>query len=299
MEIQRVLPDCQVVLATTEEAVQRHLPEAEIIVSTVFFHLHRECLQKAKKLRYIQIAGVGVDHVDLVAAQELGIAVANVEGANAVGVAEHVVMSALALLRGLIPADAAMKKGEWPFDLWARTSWELAGKTVGIVGMGRTGKEVACRLAPFGVSLLFYARRQLDLEEKPFNSRQVDLATLLAQSDIVTLHLPLTPETHNLLNKDSLYKMKQGAFLINTSRAGLVDEDALIAALNGHLAGASLDVFHQEPPPENHSLRKLSNVILTPHGSGVTVESQGRIAQGVIQNIWRYLNSQPLVDLKA
>jgi len=175
---------------------------------------------------------------------------------------------------------------------------ELAGKTVGIVGMGRIGREVAARLLPFQVSLLYYDVRRLPAdEEEALGVSYAELETLLRESDLVTLHLPLTPETRGLLGRRELMLMKRGAFLINTARAKVVDEEALVEALQGHLGGAAIDVFSPEPPPPDHPLLKLPNVLLTPHGAGVTVEATQRIAQGVIANLLQFLNGQPLRDV--
>ena len=291
-KLQSLLPECQVVLATTTMEIEQHLPDVEVMISTAFFPIGRVHLEKAKGLRLIQISGAGTDHVDLAAAASLGIRVQNVEGANAVSVAEHVVMSAMILLRDVVTSHQAMQKGEWPFEHWSRNARELAGKTLGIVGMGCIGQEVARRFAPFGVSLIFYARRELDFTNGSFVAKQVDMETLLSESDILTLHVPLTNETHHLLDKENLCKMKKGAFLINTSRADIVDEEALLSALNGHLAGAAIDVFHDEPLPREHPFRQLPNMILSPHGSGVTVESQRRIFRTVMANVLRFLNSK-------
>ncbi|MBS4022519.1 MAG: 2-hydroxyacid dehydrogenase [Dethiobacter sp.] len=295
--IQLFLPECSVVVVTGVDEVKQHLTDADIIVSTAMFPIGRSHMEKAERLRFIQILGVGTDHVDLDAARELGITVANVDGANAVSVAEHVLMSALALLRDLANTHESMKQGEWPFSVWAGRAQELAGKTVGIMGMGRIGKAVAERFSAFDVSLLYYARSELRLSDMS-KGRQADFSTLLAQSDILTVHLPLTPETHELLNRERLFKMKRGAFVINTSRAGLVEETALIEALSSHLGGAALDVFHQEPLPADNKLRKLPNVLLTPHGAGVTIEAQNRIAQGAVFNIRRFIAGERLADVK-
>jgi formate dehydrogenase len=285
-------------LATSATELEPHLPDAEVLISTAFTPITREMLQRASHLRFIQVAGVGTDHVDLGAARELGITVAAVTGANTVSVAEHVVMVALALMRGLIPAHNQMARGEWSLPFWIAHARDLQGKTVGIVGMGRIGREVAARLLPFGVTLFYYDAQPLPSEqEDALGATLLDLDTLLSESDIVTLHLPLIPDTHGILNRERLFRMKRGAFLINTARAELVDESALVEALQSHLGGAAIDVFSPEPPPPDNPLLKLPNVILTPHGAGVTQEAQGRIAQGVIQNVLRFLEGRPLADV--
>ncbi len=285
-------------LATNADELDPHLPDAEVLISTAFTPLTRAMLQRASRLRFIQVAGVGTDHVDIEAARELGITVAAVTGANTVSVAEHVVMVALALMRGLIPAHNQMARGEWALPYWIAHARDLQGKTVGIVGMGRIGREVAARLLPFGVTLFYYDAQPLTPDqEDALGATLLDLDSLLAESDIVSLHLPLTPETRGILHRERLFRMKRGAFLINTARAELVDEPALVEALQTHLGGAAIDVFSPEPPPPDHPLLKLPNVILTPHGAGVTQEAQGRIAQGVIQNVLRFIEGRPLADV--
>lgn len=297
--LQAVLSGHETVVVTTVAELEPHLPSVEVLVSTPFTPITEAMLAAAPKLRFLQVAGVGVDHVDLDAARRLGIAVANVAGANAVSVAEHVVMAILALMRGLATAHEAMRAGEWPLTRWMATARDLAGRTVGIVGMGRIGREVAARLLPFGVALLYHDVRRLPAaDEDALGVTYVVLDDLLASSDVVTLHLPLTPETRNLLDRERLGRMKPGALLVNTARAELVDEAALVEALgSGRLGGAAIDVFAPEPPPPDHPLRRLPNVLLTPHGAGVTAEAQERIAQGALTNVLRFLDGHPLADV--
>jgi phosphoglycerate dehydrogenase-like enzyme len=232
------------------------------------------------------------------AARELGITVAAVTGANTVSVAEHVVMVALALMRGLVPAHNLLAQGQWSLPQWIAHARDIQGKTLGIVGMGRIGREVAARMLPFGVTTFYYDIQPLPPEqEESLGVTYLELDALLPECDIVTLHLPLTPETRGLFGRERLFAMKRGAFLINTARAELVDEAALVEALQGHLGGAAIDVFAQEPPPPDHPLLRLPNVVLTPHGAGVTQEAQQRIAQGVIQNVLRFMEGRPLADV--
>ena len=285
-------------LATNAAELEPHLPDAEVLISTAFTPLTRAMLQAAPRLRFIQVAGVGVDHVDLDAARELGVTVAAVTGANTVSVAEHVVMVALALMRGLIPAHNQLAQGQWSLPQWIAHARDIQGKMLGIVGMGRIGREVATRMLPFGVTTFYYDIQPLPPEqEEALGVTYLELDALLPECDILTLHMPLTPETRGLFGRERLLAMKRGAFLINTARAELVDEAALVEALQGHLGGAAIDVFAQEPPPPDHPLLRLPNVVLTPHGAGVTQEAQQRIAQGVIQNVLRFLEGRPLADV--
>lgn len=285
-------------LATNAQELEPHLADTEVLISTAFTPITREMLQRAGRLRFIQVAGVGYDHVDIETARELGITVAAVTGANTVSVAEHVVMVAIALMRGLIPAHNMLARGEWSLPFWIANAHDLQGKTVGIVGMGRIGREVATRLLPFGVTTFYYDIHPLPPEdEDALGVTFLELDAMLPECDVLTLHMPLSPETRGMFNRERLMKMKRGAFLINTARAELVDTDALVEALQNHLGGAAIDVFPTEPPPPDHPLLKLPNVILTPHGAGVTQEAQQRIAQGVIQNVLRFLEGRPLADV--
>lgn len=297
--LQAVFQGHDAVVVTGAADLEQHLPTADILLSTAFTPVTGSMLATATRLRLIQVAGVGVDHIDLDAAQKLGIAVANVAGANAASVAEHVVMAVLALLRGLIPAHVGLREGRWTLPQWMASARELAGRTVGILGMGRIGREVASRLLPFQAALLYHDVRRLPAgDEDALGVTYVDFDVLVSTSDILTLHLPLTPQTRGIIGKDQLARTKRGALLVNTARAELVDESALVAALeSGQLGGAAIDVFAPEPPPPDHPLLRLPNVVLTPHGAGVTAEAQERIAQGAIANILRFLDGHPLADV--
>jgi formate dehydrogenase len=299
MMLAALLREHDVVMATTADEVQRELGHADIVISTAFFPLTADLLGRAYRLRLVQVAGVGVDHIDLEAARRADLTVADVAGANATSVAEHVVMATLALLRGLIASDRALHTGAWPLLEWMAHAHDLAGRTVGIVGMGRIGREVAVRLLPFGVGLLYYdIRRLAPDEERTLGVAYADLDDLLASSDLITLHVPLVPETRGLLDAGRIGRIKPGAYVINTARAEAVDEAALAEALqSGRLAGAALDVFPSEPPPTAYPLRGLPNVILTPHGAGVTLESQERIARAAVENVLRWLDGRPLADV--
>jgi phosphoglycerate dehydrogenase-like enzyme len=287
------------VVATGRAELERHLADVEVLVSTAFTPLTREMLIGAKRLRFIQVAGTGYDHVDLPTAQELGITVAAVWGANSSSVAEHVIMTALALLRSLIPAHLAMQENQWSLGSWMGRARDLAGKTVGILGMGRIGREVATRLLPFQTAILYYDMRRLpSSDEDTLGVTYVEFDTLLSESDILTLHLPLLSETQGILNRKTLARMKSGALLINTARQELVDVEALAEAIkSNHLGGAAFDVFSPEPPSPDNPLLQMPNVILTPHGAGVTIEAQERIAQAAIKNVLRFLDGHPLADV--
>ena len=245
-----------------------------------------EVLAKAKTLKVVARAGAGVDNIDVVAAQLHGIAVFNAPGANAVSVAEHTWGLVFAVLRHIPEADATTRAGRWEKN--RLMGLEVAGRTLGVVGLGWVGREVA----RIGVALRC---RVLGYDPDPaaggelVGAERVDLETLFTQSDIVSLHAPLTPQTRHLANHARMSRMKAGAVVINAARGGLVDEEALadlIAA--GKLGGAGLDVFEHEPPGE-HRLFALPNVVLTPHLGGSTAEAQERAAVAAARAVCAYL----------
>jgi D-3-phosphoglycerate dehydrogenase / 2-oxoglutarate reductase len=244
-------------------------------------------LEHAQKLRVIGRAGVGVDNVDLDAATRHGIAVMNTPGANAVAVAEHTLGMALALARHLCRADALMHAGKWEKKSLQGT--ELRGKVLGIVGLGRIGMEVARRARAFGMKLLAHdpfvtpeAARQAEIE-------LTSLDKVLAAADYITLHLALTPQSAEMINAETLKRMKKGARLINCARGELVDEAAVASALkSGHLAGAAIDVFTEEPP-KNSPLLAEPNAILTPHIGGSTHEAQEAVGVQIAIQVREFL----------
>lgn len=219
-------------------------------------------LAAADSLRVIARYGVGVDNVDLEAAAARGIVVTNTPGANAASVAELTVALLLLLARPVLPAAVATRAGQWP-----RTSGlSVAGKTVGLLGLGAIGREVARRLSGFDCRLLGYDVAPDEAFARSQRVTLVALEELLARSDFLSLHAPLLPATRGLVNETFLASMKPGSYLINTARGELVDEAALLRALeSGHLAGAALDAFAQEPPGADNPLLALPQVIATPH----------------------------------
>lgn len=224
----------------------------------------------APQLRVIARVGVGVDSIDLEAATAAGVVVTVTPGANEATVADHTVAMALSLMRRLCEHDAGVRRGEWN-RTGAHLPSALAGATAGLVGYGRIGRLVAERLRGFGVRVLvsdpgMASRPEGDVEIVP-------LADLLAAADVVSLHCPLLPATHHLIGREQLALMRPGAILVNTARGGIVDEPALLAALEqGRLGGAALDVFEDEPPRASRLL-KLPNVLLSPHNAGLSDRS--------------------------
>jgi glyoxylate reductase len=249
----------------------------------------------AKKLKLIQQPSVGYNHIDISACKEFGIPVANTPGANDIGVAEHTIMLALASLKNLPYYNAKTHEGEWLFTEAQRTGvFELNGKTYGLLGMGRTARAVAERLAPFGVKLLYYDIVRLNAaDEKKYNATYASMEEILKTADVVSIHLPLMPETTKIIDAAKLALMKPSAILINVGRGALVDEEALAQALRDKkIAFAAVDVFTEEPPPKNHPFFGQPNIILTCHLAGSTRESGGRIINMALENLARVLKGE-------
>jgi phosphoglycerate dehydrogenase-like enzyme len=241
----------------------------------------RKVLEANPQLRVIARAGVGFDAVDVAAATEHGVAVTICPGTNQDAVAEHTFTLILALAKGLIDQHQATKEGKWPRG----ATIPLRGRTLGIIGLGRIGKAVALRGIAFGMPILAYEPIPDQAFVEKHGIKLTSLDKVLAEGDYVTLHVPLTPESKYLINKQTLGLMKPTSFLINTARGALVNEADLYAALKaGKIAGAGLDVFEQEPPGKI-PLFELNNVVLTPHAAGVDLQSKDDMALASAQSI--------------
>lgn len=254
------------------------------------------------RLKIIARTGVGVDpsRVDLETAKELKIWVTNQPGSNAVSVAELVFGQMIALVRHTHAANRAVKENRWS-DYLKFIGTELAGKTLGIVGMGNIGARVALRARAFEMDFLVYDPYIPESHVTALGGKWVGLEELLADSDFVTLHCPLNRETRGMIGAKEIASLKPAAYLINAARGGIVDEDALCAVLrDGKIAGAALDVIANEPPPKNHPLFKLDNVLWTPHLGAVTLEASERGEWGAAEEVIRVLESKrpknPVVD---
>ena len=208
---------------------------------------------------------------------------AEITGSNVVSVAEQVVMHILALVRNYIPAYKQVLEGSWNIAEIAANAHDLEGKTVGVVGTGRIGQRVCTRLKAFDINLLYYNNFRLStVEEFILGVRYTHLEELIEKSDVITINIPLTPETDGMFNRDLLFKMKKGAYLVNTARGKIVDTNALVEALEkGHLAGYAGDVWYPEPAPMDHPWRHMPNHAMVHHYSGTTLEAQRRYADGI------------------
>jgi D-3-phosphoglycerate dehydrogenase / 2-oxoglutarate reductase len=258
-------------------------------------------LDCAARLRLIQHQGVGVDNIDLAAAARARVPVAiNPEGTS-VGVAEHVFLLMLALYKRLRALESEVQAGRWPVWAYRHQSFELSGKSLGLIGLGRIGREVAMRARAFDMKVYYYDVARLPgQEERRIGVTYFELGRLLRKCDIVSLHLPLTPQTRQLITKERLASMPAHAILINTARGGLVDEVALTEALsNGAIAGAGLDVLASEPPRLDDGLITMSNVVVTPHVAAGTRDAFVRKLEWMYKNIERVAGGAQPANLTA
>jgi phosphoglycerate dehydrogenase-like enzyme len=252
-------------------------------------HMTEEEIRAATKCKLLQLMSAGYDRILLPVWREMRVPVANNGGANAIPVAEHAVLLMLAVYKWLPHHHMALQAGQWLGHAKVLQMFELRRKTVGIVGFGHIGREVARCLLGFQTTTLYYdvVRAPPDVEEG-LKARQVPLDELLRQADVVTVHTPLLPQTHGLISARQLALMKPTAILINTSRGPLVDETALYGALQaGRIMGAGLDVFAQEPVDPNNPLLQLDNVVVTPHAAGATYDTWFRRLDFAFGNIAR------------
>lgn len=234
------------------------------------------------QLKVIARVGVGYDAVDMAAATRQGVVVTITAGANHDTVAEHAFSLLFALAKQVVVDDRTVRQGKWI----RHVTIPIRGQTLGIVGLGRIGKAMALRALAFGMKVIAYELHPDTNWLSQHDVKLADLATLLKQSDVVSLHAPATPETKHLINEKTLALMKPNAFLINTARGGLVDEPALVAALTANrIAGAGLDVFAQEPPPQDHPFFALDNVVMTPHTGGTDLQSRLDMAEFAARSI--------------
>ena len=251
----------------------------------------RRLIDAAPRLRWIGRAGAGLDNIDVAAAKARGIEVLNVPGANAVAVAELVFGLLLALLRHLPEADASVRRGEW--DKSRFMGRELRGKTLGIAGLGKIGSAVAQRARAFEMTCLGHDPLVDAAASRARGAEPVPLNALLTRSDIVTLHVPITPETKGMIGAAQIARMPRGAILVNAARGGLVDEGALLAALeSGALSGAALDVLADEPP-KGSPLLGHPRVVVTPHIGAATVEAQEAVGEEIVKLILARMAGAP------
>ncbi|MFC9961618.1 2-hydroxyacid dehydrogenase [Streptomyces nigra] len=285
--------DAHVTVVEAADEDPAALRRAQVVI-TALAPVTAEHLAAAPDLELVQCASHGFDYVDVAAARERGIPVCTIgsSGAEAQNVAEQTFALMLALAKQLVPGHLALVEAEWALPRLQGSLTELSGKTLGIVGLGQIGRQVARRAAAFDMDVVYAGRRRAapEAEAAAGGARHVPLDELCRISDYVSLHAPLTEETRHLLDARRLALLKQSAFVINTARGGLIDQDALAEALErGTLAGAGIDVFDPEPPTPALRLLRAPNVVLSPHVGGVTRETMVRIALAAVRNVTDFL----------
>lgn len=279
-ELYAKLPDCEVIIVATRK-------------------LDANMIEAASRLRLAVHQGVGYhDTMDVKALKQRGIPVAVTPNGTPETVSEHAVMLMLAACRRLPFADSELRGGRYHVNALRLESRTVAGRTIGFIGMGRIGQATAKRLLGWDTTGIYTDPIALSSDrEAALHLKRVDLPTLLRTADIVTLHVPLTEQTRYLINEQNLALMKPGAILINTARGPVVEEAALVAALeNGHLGAAGVDVYEKEPVPANHPLARFHNVVLTPHIAAATRDTFAAKMGGVFANIERFYSGKPMED---
>jgi formate dehydrogenase len=284
-----------------DSVLDRELPEAEIVISQPFWpaYLTAERFAMAPKLKLAVTAGIGSDHVDIDAAIEHGVTVAEVTFSNSISVSEHVVMMILALVRNYIPSYGWVVDGGWNIADCVARSYDLEGMQVGTVGAGRIGAAVLRRLRPFDVGLHYTDRHRLpDEVERELGLTFHDSAEAMVPScDVVTINAPLHPETEGLFDDELIATMRRGSYLVNTARGKICDRDAIVRALeSGRLAGYAGDVWYPQPAPKDHPWRSMPHHGMTPHISGSSLAAQARYAAGAREILECWFDGRPIRD---
>ncbi len=284
-----------------DSVFERELVDADVVISQPFWpaYLTAERIAKARNLKIAITAGIGSDHVDLQAAIDRGITVAEVTYSNSISVSEHVVMMILALVRNYIPSYGWVVRGGWNIADCAERSYDLEGMKVGTVAAGRIGLAVLRRLKPFDVELHYTDRHRLseDIERELGLTFHESTPAMVPELDVVTINTPLYPETEGLFNDELLSTMKRGAYVVNTARGKICDRDAIVRALeSGQLAGYAGDVWFPQPAPSDHPWRTMPHHGMTPHISGTSLSAQARYAAGTREILECFFEGRPIRD---
>lgn len=281
--------------ARGDEHMKEIIAEADYAISGQVA-VSGDILRAGKKLKLLHKWGVGYDNIDIATAKELGIKVARTTGSNALPVAEFALGLMISALRYIGYGHAELKKGHWSTGSLPGETFMLSGKTVGLIGFGAIGQNVARLLRGFGCTILYSKRQPLTAEEEAaLGVRHATLDEILAQADIVSLHCPLTPETTNLIGREAFAKMKKTAVLINVARGGVVDESALVIALRDRvIAGAAMDVYAIEPLPADSELLTLDNLVVTPHLAAMAADNFAPTVSRMFANIAHVSRGEPV-----
>ncbi len=292
VEVLRQAGEVDVRTGLPKEELIRCIGDYDALVVRSETKVTADVIAAATRLRIIGRAGVGVDNIDVAAATQRGIIVVNSPEGNTIAAAELTVAMMLALARNIPQADRSLRAGEWKRSKFVGT--EVYRKTLGIIGLGKIGREVARRAKGLGMNVIAYDPFTPSEVAERIGVTLTNLDTLLAQSDFVSIHAPLNEQTRHLINAERIARMKDGAFLINCARGGIVDEQALADAIrSGKLAGAAVDVFSKEPPPPDNPLLSLEQCVLTPHLGASTTEAQVNVAMDVAEQIVSVLRGGP------
>ena len=278
---------------------ERELADAEVVISQPFWpaYLTAERIAKAPKLKLAVTAGIGSDHVDLQAAIDRGITVAEVTYSNSISVSEHAVMMILGLVRNYIPSYQWVVKGGWNIADCVARSYDVEGMHIGTVAAGRIGLAILRRLKPFDVHLHYFDRQRLpEAVEKELDlAWHPNVEDMVKVCDVITINAPLHPQTENLFNEVLLSKMKRGAYIVNTARGKICDRDAIVRALkSGQLAGYAGDVWFPQPAPNDHPWRTMPHHGMTPHISGASLPAQARYAAGTREILECWFEGRPI-----
>jgi len=268
-------------------------PNADGFITRGSIKVTREIMASSPRLKAVGVHGIGCDHVDLEAARELGKVVLNTPTALTETVAEMAIALMLSMTRRIVSADKAVRAGEWSRKYGDLKGIEVMGKTVGLIGLGKIGTATARRLKPFGVDLVYYSRTRKEDVEEELGMEWVSLEQLLRRSDIISLHVPHSPETYHMLSSVEFEMMKDGVYIVNSARGKIIDQAVLVEALkSGKVAGAALDVFEVEPLPQGDPLASMDNVILAPHLGASSQEAMWRMATQVADGVFKVMNGE-------
>ena len=291
LAIMREVARVVILESDSEEILLDQIKDADALLVGISPQVTRALIGSAPRLKHVARQGVGVDIVDLAAATERGILVTNVPDVTSDSVAEFAMTLLLSLAKNIIHCNETVKAGQWGRRReLIRTNLELNNKTHGIVGLGRIGRRVAARCRAFGMRVLYYKRNRDHDFEQSTDITYVPFETLLQESDSISLHLPLTPETKNMIDTPQFDMMKRAVLMVNHSRGSVVNERALVQALeDGTIGGYATDVYEQEPPDPASKLLSFSNVIASPHLGGGTIEARGRANRMVAEEVVRVI----------
>ncbi|HWA66337.1 MAG TPA: 2-hydroxyacid dehydrogenase [Mycobacteriales bacterium] len=295
--------DAEVVVPAerTPAAAIEAVRDADIVLGdwTATLRVSEDLVAAARRLSFVQQPSAGVDAVDVAACRSAGIPVANAGSANAVSVAEWCLGATFAAMRSMAFGDREIRAGGWPqLELAARGGGELSGRRVGIVGMGRIGRECATRYAALGCDVAYWSRTRRDDPADCGGARWLELDDLLAHAEVLVVVIGLGDVSRGLIGPDRIGMLPPGGYVVNAARGGIVDESALLAAVeSGALAGAALDVYDVEPLPADSPLRRDDRILLSPHAAGATRQAQAKLIQAVVANVKRAVDGEPVVDV--